>query len=245
MTSRTVFKIFGSLGPGGSIVSIMEKLCKRLFREAYDLGNPDQFQSAEEDSLKVVRKDFITELFNFKGSFERESESVNGVVKIQCYKKLKELVIKHKTKITHVERQRLTKERVFYLREQDIVKYNESIESLKFLKEDIDDNVDKMVKSLFPAMEWALFTDAAEPTHDQEASTIGERVSEADAKKYHAYWIELQTNATHRHHEEGADGEKNTALLNRDIELKDQLFIQFGQDVDDIFMSFNHYGLQV
>ena len=39
-TGRTVFKIFGSLGPGGSFVTLMEKLCKRAFGEAYELGDP-------------------------------------------------------------------------------------------------------------------------------------------------------------------------------------------------------------
>jgi hypothetical protein len=40
MTSRTVFKIFGSFGPGGSFVTLVEKLCKGLFNEAYELGDP-------------------------------------------------------------------------------------------------------------------------------------------------------------------------------------------------------------
>lgn len=40
MTSRTVFKIAGSFGPGGSIVILMEKLVRRLFNEAYELGDP-------------------------------------------------------------------------------------------------------------------------------------------------------------------------------------------------------------
>jgi hypothetical protein len=40
MTTRTVFKICGSFGPGGSFVTLMEKLCKGLFAEAYELGDP-------------------------------------------------------------------------------------------------------------------------------------------------------------------------------------------------------------
>lgn len=39
MTTRTVFKIFGSFGPGGSIVTLMEKVCKSVFNEAYEIGD--------------------------------------------------------------------------------------------------------------------------------------------------------------------------------------------------------------
>lgn len=40
MTSRTVFKIFGSFGPGGALVILWEKFCRRLYNEAYELGDP-------------------------------------------------------------------------------------------------------------------------------------------------------------------------------------------------------------
>lgn len=55
MTSRTVFKIFGSLGPAGSLVTIMEKICRRCFNEAYELGDPTAFRTEEEDKIKALR----------------------------------------------------------------------------------------------------------------------------------------------------------------------------------------------
>lgn len=76
MATRTVFKIFGSFGPGGSLVILMEKLCKRLFNDAYELGDPTVFHTPEEDQIKQCRQDFVNELFNFKGSFERMSTSL-------------------------------------------------------------------------------------------------------------------------------------------------------------------------
>ena len=54
-TSRTVFKFFGSFGPGGAIVTVTEKLCKRLFNEAYELGDPNQFKTKEETDMKKMR----------------------------------------------------------------------------------------------------------------------------------------------------------------------------------------------
>ena len=176
MTSRSVFKIFGSLGPGGSIVSIMEKLCKRWFRDAYDLGNPNQFRSSEEDKLKMARKEMIEALFKFRSTFERESVSVTESIKDQAYKTLKDIVSTHKAKIMNVERQRLTKERVFYLRENDYVKYEQAVRELAHLDEDVNDNCDKMVKSLFENMEWARFSNAPELDKDADAATIAERI---------------------------------------------------------------------
>jgi hypothetical protein len=44
MTSRTVFKIFGSFGPGGIFVTIAEKVFKRFFNEAYDLNEVNEFR---------------------------------------------------------------------------------------------------------------------------------------------------------------------------------------------------------
>lgn len=48
MTQRSVFKIFGSFGPGGTFVTLTEKILKRFFHESYDLGDTDVFQAQEE-----------------------------------------------------------------------------------------------------------------------------------------------------------------------------------------------------
>lgn len=88
MSTRTVFKIFGSFGPGGSIVVFMEKICKSIFNEAYELGDVTQFKSKEEDDLKKLRNEFVNELFNFKGEFERKTTSLKPEVKVEAYVKL-------------------------------------------------------------------------------------------------------------------------------------------------------------
>mgnify|MGYP001557377521 CR=1 FL=1 len=80
MTSRTVFKIFGSLGPGGAFVTLIEKLCKRIFNDAYELGDPTEFRTEEEEKIKQQRQNYINELFNFKSTFERESTSLNPLM---------------------------------------------------------------------------------------------------------------------------------------------------------------------
>ncbi len=46
--ARSVFKIFGSFGPAGSIVTLVEKLCKRYFHDAYEFGDPKYNKSVED-----------------------------------------------------------------------------------------------------------------------------------------------------------------------------------------------------
>jgi hypothetical protein len=41
-SNRTVFKLAGSFGPGGALVTLIEKICKAFFSEAYEQGDPAQ-----------------------------------------------------------------------------------------------------------------------------------------------------------------------------------------------------------
>ena len=40
MANRTVFKFAGSFGPAGSIAILAEKICRAVFFEAYEQGDP-------------------------------------------------------------------------------------------------------------------------------------------------------------------------------------------------------------
>lgn len=71
MANRTVFAIFGSLGPGGSFVSIAEKICTAMFPRAYNYGDPEQFESQIDKDLKNSRGNYILELFKYKAEFNR------------------------------------------------------------------------------------------------------------------------------------------------------------------------------
>lgn len=44
---RSVFKIFGSIGPGGSIAIFTEKFCRAVFNAGYLLGDPNLAPSKE------------------------------------------------------------------------------------------------------------------------------------------------------------------------------------------------------
>jgi len=127
MTTRTVFKIFGSFGPGGAIVTLMEKVCKSIFNEAYEIGDVSQFKSKEEEDLKKLRNDFVNELFNFKGEFERRTSSLKEEVRVQAYVKLGHIFETYKTKMIKLEKQRLARERHFFDQEENVVKYQQAL----------------------------------------------------------------------------------------------------------------------
>jgi len=55
MTQRSVFKIFGSLGPGGTFVTLTEKIIRYVFNDAYDLKNDDEFRASEEVEIAKMR----------------------------------------------------------------------------------------------------------------------------------------------------------------------------------------------
>ena len=49
MAYRTVFKLIGSFGPGGSVAILTEKVCRQMFFEAYDMGDPEREQVQESE----------------------------------------------------------------------------------------------------------------------------------------------------------------------------------------------------
>lgn len=239
MTSRTVFKIAGSFGPGGSLVILMEKLVRRLFNDAYELGDPTQFHTVEEDQIKQCRQDFVNELFNYKGTFERKSTSLKQEQRDSAYKNLVEILERYKKKLIHLEKQRLTKERVFYLREENEVRYKAALKKMEIVEEDTIDNIKKMTKHILnpnPDILREYFGDAA--SNDEEQG-IEERISLVRAQELLEAYKRMRVRA-----EEDHTGHNSTeGLLALDTRVKDRLFIEYGEDVEDTFASFRHYKL--
>ncbi len=122
MAQKTVFNIFPSFGPAGSIVNIAEKLCKNFFAEAYELGEA-KMDAKEDVHIKKLRQDFCNELFNIKGSFETKSQSLNPLVQFKAYVDLNKMIKRYTTKIIAMEKQKLTREMAFYKGEENMRKF--------------------------------------------------------------------------------------------------------------------------
>lgn len=154
MTTRTVFKIFGSLGPAGSLVTLTEKFCRGFFTDAYELGDPAQFHTVEEDELKKLRSEFVNELFNFKGEFERKTVSLKPGAKDEAYQRLGQIYSNSRSKMIKAEKQRLTKERLWFYNEGDMLKYTASAKKLDLVEGDVSDNLQKMIMNILkPSLE--------------------------------------------------------------------------------------------
>lgn len=104
MAQRSVFKIFGSLGPGGTFVTLTEKIIRRFFNEAYELGSSDVFQAPEEAEIVKLRHEYVNELFNMKSDFERRANSLNGLIQVKAYVDLNKLMEKYKKKLIVLEK---------------------------------------------------------------------------------------------------------------------------------------------
>ncbi len=143
MAQRSVFKIAGSLGPAGSIVTLMEKLCRRLFREAYEYGDESIGETVEEKKIKELRENFVNDVFDMKGKFN-SVKAKSALMQVKAYVDLHKLINKYKKQIYSLEKTKLTRLRIAYLRDEDQQKYDECLAQETGLEENIYENLKKM-----------------------------------------------------------------------------------------------------
>lgn len=239
-TSRSVFKIFGSLGPAGSLVTMTEKACRSLFTEAYELGDPAQLVSKEEELLRQARSEFVNELFNFKSEFERKTASLKEEVRQEAYGKLGQIYETSKSKMIRLEKQRLQRERYYYQQEGNEVKYNQSLKKKDLVEGDVTDNLTKMiVQILKPDLEQMKIL-GYDANQDEEEGAIEERISQLRAEELLAEYKRLIVKL------ENAPALSGRSAMNEplmDTRLADELFVTTGEDYDDIMAAFAHYKL--
>jgi hypothetical protein len=69
-----------------------------------------------------LRSEFVNDLFNMKSNFERKSKSTNPLIQVVAYAELHKLIEKYKKKVVTLEKQRLIKEKIFYINEENQVR---------------------------------------------------------------------------------------------------------------------------
>ena len=143
MANRNVFKILGSVGPGGCIATFCEKICRSVFYDAYEQGDPTQKPSEEfQKKAKEQRQAYVDELFNQRGRFEREMLALSTQTQDAAYKELCEIILKHKTLIARSEQSRLARERLFF--KPNTIQYKRLVEKSRRIDSDTNDNLIKM-----------------------------------------------------------------------------------------------------
>ena len=80
MATRFVFKIFGALGPAGSLVGIAEKICTAKYPRAYMFGDESEFKSKIDEDIKDERQRFIDKLFDEKQDFIKAKKELDNAL---------------------------------------------------------------------------------------------------------------------------------------------------------------------
>jgi hypothetical protein len=118
MANRSVFKIFGSLGPSGALVSLTEKICTAVYPAAYRFGDPEELETEIDKDIKALRQEYITELFKIKGKFSKKTKDGQPIdTRQEGYKDLVQIIKKYIEKMTRLEKNKYMRERIFYQRE--------------------------------------------------------------------------------------------------------------------------------
>ena len=261
MANRSVFKIFGSIGPGGALVSLTEKICTAVYPAAYRFGDPEELESAIEKEIKKVREDYILELFKFKNKFIKQSTG-NSDDKKNAYKKLVMIIKKFIEKMTRLEKNKYMRERIFYQREGQHVLYQRANAAYHDCKNEVTDNLVKQAKTICQPSQQEFkdyfeefgIEDDAEGLNDD----IAKKIDRNSAQNFHQTWLKIQSDHSKELNrlrsiqdnpqKSEEDQEKISQLLNMSQEdeaqfLKDRLFIETGEDVEDIFVAFAYHKL--
>jgi len=162
-----------------------------------------------------------------------------------------------------MEKNKYMRERIMYQREGQMALYKEANTNYNKCDEEITDNLVKQAKTICKPSPEDFTTYFSQFNIDEvdEAANIGEHISEVQARDYLSAWTRIQQeyndelNKLKRLRDQGGeispeDQAKIDNLLNladddaqHETNKKDLLFIQTGEDVEDIFLAFTHYKL--
>jgi hypothetical protein len=264
MATRFVFKFFGSIGPAGSIVGLVEKMCTALYPYAYNYGDESQTETQVDKDLRSLREEYIVEIFKIKNKFQKNAGGENGKEKKdEAFRALITVIKTYIEKMTRMEKNKYMRERLFYQRENQIVLYEEANKKYHECEDEVKDNLIKMAKTICTPNEEEftnyLSSFQIDYTDVGIVGDISKRITKLQAQEYADHWTKLQTdhnaelNRLERLKNEGSsisetDEAKIATLLEMDADqtnlyIKDRLFIETGEDVEDIFLALKFYQI--
>lgn len=211
-------------------------------------------------TLKDCRQEYIGELFTMKNKFERRIHGNDADNKKNAYKELLELVKKYIEKMVRYEKNKYMRERVYYQRNNEIAMYEQANKAYLNCRKDVEDNLIKQAKTICkpdPVDFQYYFGEFFDTTNvDPGVDDITERISEYQARLYYEQWLKIKTmfaaekeRLSQLRARGGASPEDHIKMskildvTNEEIlELqKDLLFVETGEDVEDLFIAFSHY----
>ena len=264
MATRYVFKFFGSIGPSGSLIGLTEKICTALYPWAYNFGDQSQMESEIDIQLRDMRKAYINEVFKYRGVFQRktaEGQDENTVN--EGYDGLIKIIKSYIEKTTRLEKNKYMRERLYYQREGQIVLYEEANKNYHKCDEEVTDNLVKQAITVcqpnVQVFEEKLKAYKIDFDDEAFAGDIKEKIKEYQAREYLQAWDKIvsehEATLNRLKQLKASGGEVNEVdqdlmdmLLDQDQQTedtykKDKLFIETGEDVEDIFAAFKAWKL--
>jgi hypothetical protein len=261
MATRFVFKFFGSIGPAGSMVGLVEKMCTALYPHAYQFGDESQVESQVDRDLKKIREQYINDIFKLKNKFQKNTmPGTQDDKKDEQYTNLVKLIKIYIDKMTRMEKNKYMRERLFYQRENQIVLYEEANKKYHECQDVVSDNLIKQARTIvkpdpeeFELWLKKLDIDLKDSINQGEL----EHINEAKSMEFMNAWNEIRNNFVKEKREINKKSESELTEEQRTVKaiftngnmdeivlyLKDRLFIEMGEDVEDIFLSFKVYDL--
>jgi len=262
MATRFVFKFFGSLGPAGALVGLTEKVCTAIYPHAYNFGDPSQMESQIDKDLRDLRSQYVNELFQIKNKFAKlTAEGKKEDEKKEAYDKLLAIVKSYISKTVRLEKNKYMRERIFFQREGQITLYNEANSKYHNAETEVTDNLVKMAKTICKPSKEEFDQYFAEFNLEEEDQNIKEKISETMAREYldiytkFDYKLNTEINRLKKMKDNSDISEEDQAKMNQLLPLdndkvafeeyvKDQLFVETGEDVEDIMLAWKMYNLR-
>ena len=264
MVKRYVFKLFASVGPGGSWASLIEQVCTSVYPRAYTVGDEEDLETFIDKDIKALREEFVAEMFEVKEEFDEKGFSEDETTREEGYQILIEFLVKYIKKFIRLEKNKYMRERVYYQRSGQIALFEYANKQYNGVKKHVEDNIFRQAKSVFKPNPTDFdkyikqFYDE-KFIEDNEVYNVEEKISEFEARKYLEIWNNIKTSFAHEKQRlsqlrsTGGATPEDQAKMSKILDVeqpeqinlqKDLLFIETGEDVEDIFLAFKFYKLE-
>ena len=176
---------------------------------------------------------------------------------------LMNLLKKYVGKTVRMEKNKYMRERVFYQRSGEIVMYERANKAYNHVEVEVKNNIIKQAKIVFkpPAADFnayfaELYDTAGDDLNEEE---IAEQISEYEARKFYEQWTKIQSafqaekQRLSQLRAKGGASPEDQAKMYKILDVsadelieqqKDLLFIESGEDVEDLFVAFKFYNIE-
>jgi DNA polymerase II small subunit/DNA polymerase delta subunit B len=181
--ARSVMKAWASFGPGGAAGVFIEKLAHVLFKDAYEMEDPNYADIRDNDKeMSKYRQQFVDELFEKKGEWNRKIASKSDEDTEAAYKEIEQLIMYYKQHLTKLLKGKLTRERSHY--PPHAAAFQRKMREQQSADVDTLDNLVKMTKTIVEKVELAVLTGRFDQLVGQDNEAFKEEITYKEAEEY-------------------------------------------------------------